>query len=358
MKRIDRHVQKTVLLAMLVVMALTTSVDVVFALAEELGDTDDNYTALQALYFVLRTTPTGIYELLPFTALGGALIGLGILASNNELVVIQTAGINTWRVVWSAMKPTVLVMLFSLLLGEYVAPPLEQQAQSDKAVLQSGGESIGSRAGTWQRIGNEYIHINAILPGGEELIGITRYRLDADRRLVSGSFAANGRYVEEQGDGYWRLYDVVETLLRDAETEARTYLQVDWRVDLSPELLSVLLVEPQRQSISGLFRFASYFQSEGLEADNYFLAFWKKLLQPLATAALVLLAISFVFGPLREATMGFRIFVAISIGLGFTIVQRLLEPASLLYGFSPVLAVLFPILLCVMLGGVLMQRVR
>ena len=358
MKRIDRHVQKTVLLAMLVVMALTTSVDLVFALAEELGDTDDNYTALQALYFVLRTTPTGIYELLPFTALGGALIGLGILASNNELVVIQTAGINTWRVVWSAMKPTVLVMLFSLLLGEYVAPPLEQQAQSDKAVLQSGGESIGSRAGTWQRIGNEYIHINAILPGGEELIGITRYRLDADRRLVSGSFAANGRYVQEQGDGYWRLYDVVETLLRDAETEARTYLQVDWRVDLSPELLSVLLVEPQRQSISGLFRFASYFQSEGLEADNYFLAFWKKLLQPLATAALVLLAISFVFGPLREATMGFRIFVAISIGLGFTIVQRLLEPASLLYGFSPVLAVLFPILLCVMLGGVLLQRVR
>jgi len=357
-KRIDRHVQKTVLLAMLVVMALTTSVDLVFALAEELGDTDDNYTALQALYFVLRTTPTGIYELLPFTALGGALIGLGILASNNELVVIQTAGINTWRVVWSAMKPTVLVMLFSLLLGEYVAPPLEQQAQSDKAVLQSGGESIGSRAGTWQRIGNEYIHINAILPGGEELIGITRYRLDTDRRLVSGSFAANGRYVEEQGDGYWRLYDVVETLLRDAETEARTYLQVDWRVDLSPELLSVLLVEPQRQSISGLFRFASYFQSEGLEADNYFLAFWKKLLQPLATAALVLLAISFVFGPLREATMGFRIFVAISIGLGFTIVQRLLEPASLLYGFSPVLAVLFPILLCVMLGGVLLQRVR
>jgi lipopolysaccharide export system permease protein len=122
--------------------------------------------------------------------------------------------------------------------------------------------------------------------------------------------------------------------------------------------LSVLLVEPQRQSISGLFRFASYFRSEGLESGNYFLAFWKKLLQPAATGALVLLAISFIFGPLREATMGFRIFVAISIGLGFTIIQRLLEPASLLYGFSPVLAVLFPIVVCLLLGVFLMQRVR
>jgi lipopolysaccharide export system permease protein len=56
--------------------------------------------------------------------------------------------------------------------------------------------------------------------------------------------------------------------------------------------------------------------------------------------------------------MGFRIFVAIAIGLGFTIAQRLMEPVSLLYGFSPVLAVLFPIMICLVLGGILMQRVR
>ncbi|MBT8146183.1 MAG: LPS export ABC transporter permease LptG, partial [Gammaproteobacteria bacterium] len=336
MKKIDRHIEKTVLAAMLVVMALTTSVDLVFSLADELGSTDENYSSVQALYFVLRTTPTAIYELLPFTALGGALIGLGILASNNELVVIQTAGVNSWRVVWSAMKPTLLVMVLSLILGEYVAPVLEQQAQSDRAVLQSGEQAIGGGAGTWQRIGNEYIHINAIIPGGEELIGVTRYQLDDERRLISSSFAANGQYVGTDDGGYWQLFDVVETLFGAGEIGTGSYLQVDWNVDLSPQLLSVLLVEPQRQSISGLYRFASYFQGEGLEAGNYFLAFWKKLLQPVSTAALVLLAISFVFGPLREATMGYRIFVAISIGLGFTIVQRLLEPASLLYGFSPI----------------------
>lgn len=356
MSRLDHYIQKSVLLAMAVVMALTTSVDLVFSLAEELNDTDADYTVLHALYFVLRTTPTGIYELLPFTALGGALIGLGMLASTNELVVMQTAGVHTWRVVWSAMKPTLGVMLMSLVLGEYVAPALEQQAQSDKAVQQSGDEAIRAGSGSWQRIGNEYIHINAILPGGKELIGITRYRLDGNRRLQSSSFAANAQFVEE-GE-YWQLFDVLESQLETDRITTTSYLQLDWRVDLSPELLSVLLVEPQRQSISGLYRFANYFQAEGLEAGNYFLAFWKKLLQPLSTAALVLLAVSFVFGPLREATMGFRIFVAISIGLGFTIVQRLMEPASLLYGFSPVVAVSFPIALCLLLGAVLMRRVR
>jgi len=358
MKKIDRHIEKSVLASMLVVMALTTSVDLVFSLADELGNTDENYTSVEALYFVLRTTPTAIYELLPFTALGGALIGLGILASNNELVIVQTAGVNTWRVVWSAMKPTLLVMLLSLVLGEYVAPTLEQQAQSDKAVLRSGEQAIGAGTGTWQRIGNEYIHINAIIPGGQELIGVTRYQLDDERRLVSSSFAANGQFVATADGGYWQLFDVVETQFATSQITMQSYLQFDWNADLSPQLLSVLLVEPQRQSISGLYQFASYFQGEGLEADSYFLAFWKKLLQPVSTAALVLLAISFVFGPLREATMGFRIFVAIAIGLGFTIVQRLLEPASLLYGFSPILAVLFPVFVCLVLGGFLMQRVR
>ena len=56
--------------------------------------------------------------------------------------------------------------------------------------------------------------------------------------------------------------------------------------------------------------------------------------------------------------MGFRVFVALGIGLVFTIVQRLMEPASLLYGFSPLLAVLTPIFICAVLGLFLMGRVR
>jgi lipopolysaccharide export system permease protein len=117
-------------------------------------------------------------------------------------------------------------------------------------------------------------------------------------------------------------------------------------------------VDPDEQSITGLYRFANFFEAEGLDSATYFLAFWKKLLQPISTLALVVLAISFVFGPLRESTMGFRVFVALGIGLFFTIVQRMMEPASLLYGFSPILAVLTPILICAGLGVFIMRRVR
>jgi len=358
MRQLDRHIRNTVFVAMLVVIALISSLDLVFALVDELSEAEGNYTMGNALIYVLFTLPTSIYELLPFAALGGALIGLGILASNQELVVMQSAGIHVWRIVLAVLKPTLIIMLAGLLLGEFVSPPLEQVANSRKAVQLSGDDSIAAQQGTWRKVGNEFIHINAIAPGGRSLIGITRYEVNAQREIVTVSFAATGDYVEQDEGGYWRLFDVRETLFEPNGTDVVSYLQEDWMVDLSPELLSVLLVEPDKQSITGLYRFARFFESEELDASTFFLAFWKKVLQPLSTLALVILAISFIFGPLREATTGFRIFVALSIGLLFTIVQRMMEPASLIYGFSPLLAVMLPIMVVAVLGLFYMRQLR
>ena len=338
MIQLDRHIRKTVLLAMLVVLTLITTLDFIFSLLDQIADTDQNYSAINAFSVVLLKVPTSIYELLPFTALGGALIGLGVLASNNELVVMQSAGVQVWRIVLSVLKPTFAIMILSFVLGEYVAPPLEQLAQSNKAIQQSRSGSINSEQGTWRRVGDEFVYI------------------DDRRRLISSSFAELATYVEQRGNGYWQLDNVRESILTAGFVDTQIRSREDWQVDLSPELLSVLLVDPDEQSISGLYQFARYFESEGLDSGTYYLAFWKKLLQPISTLALVILGISLVFGPLRESTMGFRVFIALGIGLVFTIFQSLMEPASLLYGFSPLVAVIIPILICFGLGVYMMGR--
>ena len=370
MTLIDSYIRKRVLLAMLVVISLVLSIDVVFALVEELGDSENAYTSAQALLYVLKTLPSQVFQLLPFTALGGSLIGLGVMASHNELIVIQSAGVSTWRLVWAVLKPAFVVMIAGLVLGEYIAPSLQQSAQSSKAVLRSGVQAIDAGQGSWRRIGDEFVHVNAIAPGGESLYGVSRYRLTgvepesavselkAGIGLASISFAQSAQYIDAAEVGYWRLENVSETrFLADSVVTAQRESE-DWLVDLSPELLAVLLVAPDRQSISGLYNFARFFESQGLDSDRYMLSFWGKLLQPLATLALVLLAVSFIFGPLREATMGFRVFVAIGVGLLFTILQQLLEPASLLLGINPLFAVLLPIVSCAALGIVSMLRVR
>lgn len=354
---LERHIARTVLLSMLVVLGLMSAVDLVFSLAEELADTNENFRPVHAVLYILQTAPTAIYELLPYAALGGALIGLGLLASHGELIVMRAAGVTTMRIVWAVMKPTLLIMLLSLVLGEWVAPRLEQQAQSQRALIESGGEAIATAQGNWRKVGNEYIHINAIAPGGRELFGVTRYEFNDRRELQRASFAERARYESTGGDSGWQLVNVRETRFEGDSTVATERERGRWDVNLSPELLSVLLVRPDRQSISGLYRFARFFESQGLESGSYFLAFWKKLLQPLSTAGLVLLAVAFIFGPLREATMGYRVFIAILIGLGFTIIERLMGPTTLLYGLSPLLAVLWPIIVSAGIGVLLLRRV-
>ncbi|PFN95640.1 LPS export ABC transporter permease LptG, partial [Bacillus sp. AFS076308] len=81
-----------------------------------------------------------------------------------------------------------------------------------------------------------------------------------------------------------------------------------WDIALSPQLLDTVVMAPESLSISGLWGYIHYLADQGLSNGRYWLAFWVKVLQPLVTAALVLMAISFIFGPLRSVTLGQRVF--------------------------------------------------
>ena len=163
---------------------------------------------------------------------------------------------------------------------------------------------------------------------------------------------------EQRKDPYWELKNVQESIFGGSEITSQEYLSQNWRISLSPELLGILLVDPDEHSISGLYSFAGYFEDQGLDGDVYLMAFWKKLLQPLSTLFLVILASSIVFGHLRQVSVGSRVVYSIGIALIFTISQRMLEPASLLYGFSPLLAVITPIIICGALGIYILKLVR
>jgi lipopolysaccharide export system permease protein len=91
---------------------------------------------------------------------------------------------------------------------------------------------------------------------------------------------------------------------------------------------------------------------------KYELAFWKKLASPLALIALVVIACSFIFGPLRQQSMGFRLVIALFVGLGFYYLQDFLGYASLIYSPSAAWFVLLPIFLILGAGAFLLHRVR
>ena len=64
------------------------------------------------------------------------------------------------------------------------------------------------------------------------------------------------------------------------------------------------------------------------------------------------------FGPLRDSTMGFRIFIGVVVGVSFRILQDMLGPLSIVFEFPPLMAVLAPVLFCVVVGLYLLKAQR
>ena len=351
MVKLDRYIGTSVFFAILAVLGIIVGLALLFAYIDELGDISASYGLLDAGVWVLLTIPRRIYEMLPMAALIGCLIGLGNLASSSELTIMRAAGVSIRRIVWAVMKPMLVIMLAGVLIGEYLAPWSENLAQANRAMAQGGGEAQSSKRGLWHRQGDEFIHINAVQPNGV-LLGVTRYQFDAQRNLLSASFARRALFQSD----HWQLEDVVTTQLQEQSTAVVNSPSQRWDVQLNPQLLGTVVLEPEALSVTGLWRYIHYLADQGLANGRYWLAFWTKILQPLVTAALVLMAISFIFGPLRSVTRGQRVFTGVLVGFVFKIGQDLLGPSSLVFGFPPLLAVLIPAAICALAGLVLLRR--
>lgn len=351
MVKLDRYIGTSVFFAILAVLGIIVGLALLFAYIDELGDISASYGLLDAGVWVLLTIPRRIYEMLPMAALIGCLIGLGNLASSSELTIMRAAGVSIRRIVWAVMKPMLVIMLAGVLIGEYLAPWSENLAQANRAMAQGGGEAQSSKRGLWHRQGDEFIHINAVQPNGV-LLGVTRYQFDAQRNLLSASFARRALFQSD----HWQLEDVVTTQLQEQSTAVVNSPSQRWDVQLNPQLLGTVVLEPEALSVTGLWRYIHYLANQGLANGRYWLAFWTKILQPLVTAALVLMAISFIFGPLRSVTLGQRVFTGVLVGFVFKIGQDLLGPSSLVFGFPPLLAVLIPAAICALAGLLLLRR--
>lgn len=354
MKLLSRHVSVTVLLAMLMVQAMLLGLDLVFSFIGELDNVRGGFGAWQAFQYTLYILPSHSYEILPMSALIGALVGLGTLASNSELTIMRAAGVSLVRIVWWVVRGALVVIVLGMALGEYVVPITEQRGDALKARALGQDYQPGRISGYWQREGNELINIRVVTPEGE-LLGVSRYAYGRDGRLLQAVFAARGDY---HGD-YWQLHDVRATsYLPDASAQVSSMATMRWRIDLTPEFLRVAAAPPQQLGLTDLHAFAQYLKRQALDAGSYDLQFWKKLLSPLAVFSMMLVACSFIFGPLRSVTLGFRIITGVLVGLGFRYVQDAAGFASLIYHTPPLLSVIIPIVLTMALGGVALYRAR
>ncbi|MEI6894842.1 MAG: LPS export ABC transporter permease LptG [Colwellia sp.] len=297
------------------------------------GDYDLAHAALYVLYAI----PRDVEIFFPMSALIGGLVGIGMLASNSELVVMQAAGLSRLDIIKSVMKTAMLLILISMAIGEWLAPSGEEKARQIRAQAISGGSLISAKSGVWAKDGDYFVNIGEVLDRGQ-LKKIQIYGFNEELKIDNWLTAKSAIYQEN----VWLLKDVEEFILKDYEITLKKYDQKVWQSSLTPKKLGVVTVTPESLSLSGLVDYLDYLEANEQDSSRYQLAFWRKIMQPFTVAVMLLVALSFIFGPLRSVSMGARIMMGVFTGILFFISNEILGSLSLVYQLPPVLGATVP----------------
>ncbi len=349
---LDRYIGKTILAATFLCLITLVGLSAIIKYVEQLNKVGEGtYDLALAAFYVLLKMPKEIELFFPMAALLGALIGLGSLASSSELVVMQASGMSKMRIAVSVMKTAIPIMLLVMAVGEFLAPVSEQTAKELRRAATKGGDVISSQKGVWAKDKEAFVSIGEIRDK-TELINVKIYYFN-DQLKLEMSFSAER--ADYQGD-HWLMYKVTKNeFSHDAISSSYQDVQ-RWDSNLTPSKLGVVTIKPEDMSMRELNAYINYLDKNKQDSARYQLALWQKGVTPFTVLVTMLLALSFIFGPLRSVTMGARILLGIVAGFTFYIANNMFGPISQVFGIWPVVGAVGPSLLFVGLSVYLLRR--
>jgi len=336
---LDRYIGRTIFNTIMMTLFMLVSLSGIIKFVDQLRKVGQgSYSALDAGLYTLLSVPKDIEVFFPMAALLGALLGLGALATRSELVVMQASGFTRMQVATSVMKTAIPLVLLTMAIGEWVSPAGEQMARNYRAQQMFGGSLVSTQNGIWAKDWHDFIFIEHVV-GDNQINGVNIYHFDGNNKLLSVRYATSAEYE----NGGWQLSQVDESVL-DSPTKisGSQTLSGEWKTNLTPDKLGVVALDPDSLSISGLYNYVKYLKQSGQEAKRYQLNMWRKIFAPLSVAVMMLMALSFIFGPLRSVPMGVRVVTGICFGFLFYVLDQIFGPLSLVYNIPPLLGAVLP----------------
>ena len=357
-KTVDKYIGKAAILGILLVWVSLTALMMMFSLLGELRDTTANYDAGDVLWFVLQTGPRSAYQIFPVSALMGSLLGIGSLAGGNELVAFRTSGVSRLRLAASGIAGALILTIPVMVIGEWIAPGAEQQARAFRLSQLVGQVVIGGPSGTWMRDGSDIINIRRPLltaDRGQQTINfqdVEIYDFDGFSGLQKITRAKSAYFDGEQ----WTLEDVSELVIEDRAVTPSKHERMPWISGVKPELLQSAVTRPPYLSIRVLWDQLEYLQSNGLDDRVYKSAFWEKIFYPFVIIALVLAGMPFLFGSSRHHNLGSRMFIGMTLGGLFMLVNGAAQNLATAYSLPIILTTILPSAILSLVAATILRR--
>jgi len=354
MKILNKYIGKNIIETTALVVLTLLALEAFIQFTREFPYLDSgSYGLKEVLMYVPLTLPLNIYQLFPMAGLLGSILALGLLSSHSELIIMRTSGVSFLKISLSVMKTALLLTIVMAIIGEVIGPYLKNVAQAIKTESISNGQTIVTQKGVWLRNKNIFVHVEKTLPSNH-IQDITKYTFDNANRLQSTALAKDGYYNNNK----WVFYDIEQTNFSDNSTNNQHFASQEWEIMLPQKILTTTSIDTEQKTLPELHTYIKYLDQSGLLSSNYKFIFWQRIFQPLATLVMILLAVPFVFGPLRTVPMGVRMLTGTIAGFTFYIINQFAGPMSTVYQWSPILAAILPILIFAGIGFAMVIKIK
>ena len=354
MKLLTGYLMRTILTGTILVMIVLLALAALFEFIGQLDNTQGGFGIAQALMYSLLRLPTLSFQMFPIATLIGALLGLGGLATNSELVVMRTAGISMPKLASMVALSGLVIASAAALVGEFIAPPLDYYGRTMRQELRFGEDNANFGNAAWVKDGPVILHLERV-NSQFDFGNIYVFRFDDEGSLSSIARAENSGIDDSDN---WILENLSETRFgSDGVEVVESTLAVE-TFDVDSNLLGFTLVKPISLSARGLLSYIAYLRRNELSAIRYETEFWSRIAMTSTIVVMPVLALAFVFGSLRSAGAGSRLMIGVLIGLAYFLASEMLANSGEVYNLNPALVSWIPSLALVAVTVFALHRVR
>ena len=339
LKIFERHLAREIYSATALVLLAFLMLFAFFDLIGEIQNLGrGGYALYHAAFYILLTLPGRVYELIPIAVLIGTLYALTLLARHSEVTVLRTSGLSTGDFLKTLCKLGIVFVAGTFLIGEYVAPPAEKAAQQLRLRAMSSMVAQEFRSGLWVKDEHSFVNVRNVEPDAT-LRGVRFYEFDDQYRLRAITEAQKGDYTSRET---WHLVSVMRTVFDGSHAQVEHLPEMTWKSSLTPDLLSVMLVVPEKMSLINLYLYVRHLAENRQKTDRYVIAIWKKLIYPLSALVMMILALPFAYLQSRMGSTSVKVFTGIMLGIAFHLLNSLFSNLGVINSWTPFWSAITP----------------
>ena len=324
-----------------------------FDLIRELDDLGRGTYRINAMLgYVALTLPSHAYVLLPAAGLIGTLFALARMSENSEITVMRASGLSLRQLALHVGAAGLVIALVTLAFGELITPYTEEAAKGLRLKATRSIVAREFRSGFWVKDDRSFVNIQDVT-ADTQLLNLRIYEFDPAFRLTAISRAEKATYA---GPNKWELSNVELTRFEGDRAVLQKIPSATWSSVLTPDILSVLKIVPERMSALNLRAYIEHLRENRQKATRYEIAFWSKIFSPAAAVVMMILAIPFALQSARAGGVGAKIVMGIMIGLAFHFAGRLFAHVGLLNDWPALLSAGAPVVIAALVAAALLVR--